>query len=808
MICKKGKFTGQALEKYAYDKVRKIESTCKINATINKSQEDYQLRIASLENELKEKDREIRQLEASVEYLEGLLKDNEELKVFDEHSKRYTSKLKQCVYELLQNQVSASKVSNVIKSVLKLCNISANRLPCKSSVLEMSLQHLYLSQVHISDVFSKDRSSVLLTDETSKYGSKFMGYEASDSQGNLWVLGLRDIETKSAGDTLKVFKELLQDLDDASQLTDNETSKSIICHIVATLSDRALTEVKFNQLLADFRKEILPLSYHNYNTFTEAEKIPLESMCNFFCGLHALVNFADTAKTCIKEVETGIFENAIPSFETTLKDNDPGTCRLIRTASKAFGEGSGADEKSGCQGTFKLFAKDFLIRHGFKSVPLKSYRGSRFNILFQNAAAVFFLHSQMKNFLESHGSENRLLKSILFDLKSFEFLAGVKALGLISKFITSPLWTVLETKEISIVDMNEKYLELLTFIDDASRNVRNFMAGELFLFGQDYIEKGPILDALIGTDSFDNSVEIFLQVILPALSKLSKHLFKEHLPGGVLTSISNEMKDTVRNAPKTSCFTESVFGQLDHLLKTKPNISTLAAEASIMFLNNKTLAWLENKESTDRENLIKTASKSVKRIREKDKSRLYEIQESRRIAMNEKIRKREELKQAKIERQEQYTKDILFHGLWQSELEIENMLKSYERKGDKIEALKAQLKFRKDVLQQIPNNKTVFNFSKSEEGKTLRKSLDVDELKENLKKLVKQAVVKDSESDIERHILVGKRVKHRFSTDEGDKWYTRKVISQVTLVPKGIVFLSVLITFSKAHSFRVVKSGD
>ena len=176
--------------------------------------------------------------------------------------------------------------------------------------------------------------------------------------------------------------------------------------------------------------------------------------------------------------------------------------------------------------------------------------------------------------------------------------------------------------------------------------------------------------------------------------------------------------------------------------------------------------------------------------------------------MNEEIRKREELKQAKIERQEQYTKDILFHGLWQSELEFENMLKSYERKGDKIEALKAQLKFRKDVLQQIPDNKTVFNFTKSEEGKILRKSLNVDELKENLKKLVKQAVVKDSESDIERHILVGKRVKHCFSTDEGDKWYTGKVISQVTLVPKAIVFLSVLIMFSKAHSFRVVKSGD
>ena len=68
----------------------------------------------------------------------------------------------------------------------------------------MSLQRLYLVQAHISDVFSNDNSTVLLTDETSKYGSKFMGYEASGSEGNLCVLGLIDIETKSANDTKSI----------------------------------------------------------------------------------------------------------------------------------------------------------------------------------------------------------------------------------------------------------------------------------------------------------------------------------------------------------------------------------------------------------------------------------------------------------------------------------------------------------------------------------------------------------------------------------------------------------------------------
>lgn len=67
-------------------------------------------------------------------------------------------------------------------------------------------------------------------------------------EGNLWVLGLRDIETKSTNNTLEVFKDLLNDLDERSDSTENQVSKDIICHIKATMSDRAATEVKFNEL--------------------------------------------------------------------------------------------------------------------------------------------------------------------------------------------------------------------------------------------------------------------------------------------------------------------------------------------------------------------------------------------------------------------------------------------------------------------------------------------------------------------------------------------------------------------------------
>lgn len=144
-----------------------------------------------------------------------------------------------------------------------MINIRPNKLPCRTSVLNMNVQRLYLAHAQITDVFAKDKHTTLLTDETSKFGQKFMGYEACDSEDNFWVLGLRDIETKSANDTLKVFNQILSDLDDASWLDDNYTSRSIVSNIVATMSDRAATELKFNTLLSDFRKETLPLAIEN-----------------------------------------------------------------------------------------------------------------------------------------------------------------------------------------------------------------------------------------------------------------------------------------------------------------------------------------------------------------------------------------------------------------------------------------------------------------------------------------------------------------------------------------------------------------
>ena len=205
------------------------------------------------------------------------------------------------------------------------------------------------------------------------------------------------------------------------------------------------------------------------------------------------------------------------------------------------------------------------------------------------------------------------------------------------------------------------------------------MSGDLLVFGDDtYVEKNQIYSALFEQSLYDDIVQTYLEILLPSLGEMSARLFKPHLPGGELSELDSKRKVT----PKPSCFA-----------------------------NNKTMIWLKSKSEEERGKLIAKASKDVKTVRKKFKSRLTEITEKRREAVQLEIEKKM-LKREKTRKQEAYTKDILTHGLWHSEVEVDNMLPSYTKIKDKIEALKAQISFRKNVLLQQADTKETFNFSK------------------------------------------------------------------------------------------------
>ena len=63
----------------------------------------------------------------------------------------------------------------------------------------MNIHRLSLSQSQPAQTLKSRTNLTLQTDEATKYGEKYMAYEAQDQYGDTYILGLRDLETKLAG---------------------------------------------------------------------------------------------------------------------------------------------------------------------------------------------------------------------------------------------------------------------------------------------------------------------------------------------------------------------------------------------------------------------------------------------------------------------------------------------------------------------------------------------------------------------------------------------------------------------------------
>ena len=97
-------------------------------------------------------------------------------------------------------------------------------------------------------------------------------------------------------------------------------------------------------------------------------------------------------------------------------------------------------EQAGCRVAFA----SYLQRHGITTVPLAKLKGNKFNIVFYNAAGVYCLHDRLQHFFENvYGTPNNLLQAVMNNLKNAVLVAGRRALGIINKSVTGPLWRLL-----------------------------------------------------------------------------------------------------------------------------------------------------------------------------------------------------------------------------------------------------------------------------------------------------------------------------------------------------------------------------
>ena len=121
-------------------------------------------------------------------------------------------------------------------------------------------------------------------------------------------------------------------------------------------------------------------------------------------------------------------------------------------------------------------------------------------------------------------------------------------------------------------------------------------------------------------------------------------------------------------------------------------------------------------------------------------------------------------------------REIMYYGLFQNKSQMEDGLEGL-KDTEKIEALKAQLRFREQVLEQEAEDQ-LFRFSRKNEtgGRT---NLSLEELLKNTLTLIENSLSLEDSGEKTIASLIGKRVQHEFNEDGKNVLYLGKIISTV-----------------------------
>ena len=686
-----------------------------------------------------------------------------EIKTFE--GGKYTDDIRACIYELLSLNVGVRNVASIIQCVLtNLAHKPVGRLPSYGLTCQMLIESLTVAQAQLGEELAGSSGcNTLQTDGTTKFNDHYSTYDVRTSDKNTYTLGLRHVFSSSANDTLVTFKEILEDLDSVQYaLGKDAVSAKIITKIKNTMSDRHAAEKLFNELLHDYRAEILPTVTESWDQMTESEKEQLLRMNNFFCGLHFLIALAESAEETLKLWESQSGKEISGSS---------GTQRLIRTSCKAFHHRG--SEQCGCSAAFRMY----LRKQEIYKVPLADFVGNRFNIIFYDAAGVYYLHQHMIKYIQNvHGRHaNRLLQSVATDLNEPMYISGCRALGLIDKIVTGPLWRKSVESSVSILEMSNVYSEMKIKFEEWSTDSYSLIEGIAHLRSDMVIHNDEVFQALIlSNDAMDIMTQEILQLIFKSFTITTQRMLFDHLPGGQYDSSTEVDPQEVASVPTSNISPERDFAALDRLMREKPNACLVALESMILYAYNRTSSWLEQKTIEQKQKLLQAARTMVPTVRAKFKMRRDELEARRIVALAKKQADIQKQHLKLVHEKESLTKEIEKVGLWTTKSDIETGVRVMLKKTAKIKSLKLQLKFREKVLCQIDSsNKSLFKFS------CHKQQYSVEKLKENLLLLLSaHAEEKDNLEDVMLHpeSLVGQRIKHQFEVDGELVWYNGKVM--------------------------------
>ena len=151
--------------------------------------------------------------------------------------------------------------------------------------------------------------------------------------------------------------------------------------------------------------------------------------------------------------------------------------------------------------------------------------------------------------------ENRLLSAVHHDLGEPAYIIGCRALGLVNKFLTGPLWRLL-VKIKNILELNEYYQRIEQLSQQISNDASEFLSGNVIFFEEfevGLMSKDDIYYKLLEpNEKFDHLTKQLLEILFGSFAMITNRMTGDHLKDGKYDKPSSTLIAQSESVPNTN----------------------------------------------------------------------------------------------------------------------------------------------------------------------------------------------------------------------------------------------------------------
>ena len=707
----------------------------------------------------------------------GKKSHDETFTIETKEGRRYSPTIRKLYYNLLAKEVPASRVNDIIKTIVKCLipsvSIGQLKLPKKACVSYMRKDELQIvSAAHKATVLCEHAASGvpfrLNTDGTTKDLKKVFGVGINDM-----VISVNELPdgtaTTAIADVTRELEKLRRIANDLKIPNANSINWIIF---TATSSDSAASQRKFNRLIEDCR-------INDEAVFGSANSATVD-IIESFCSMHLAVNLR-------KVFLNGMLEESAFSSNDRYHPLDT----FVHEFCKVFGC-HGVPEYS-CGVAFKDFLSvrvdesDESYYSDCATITMERQVGSRYFVTAVNALKIVYLREAAIEFLEYTGKNEgtKLEKEVYLKLTNDVQVLFARADALMFYHIYANLVELSKSNDLnkSVLDMNLHYLELKVFLELVENDPSILLQRTVIVFTSEeklYNRHIPSKSLKMHKKLFKECSSSLFPLLKSGVIKMKEKLClyaQSNLPGGVYWEPSDpQIKEILSQMKPSNDFCESLLGLNDYLSTALPNLHQVAKSNLIELKKNKSLKWFDDLPDNQQLSIIDLAIEKREAVKLDSKQRSEQIMSQRKEKMIKNHQRQEEIKRKmKIEQ----NKLSQIHLITSSK-ELQEAVKVIEsreitatkKKQEMRSLLSNQIKIRKKLLKQDIDIK----FSNSRRERPLSEvilelSCYIDEHIDDLPPFLSDP-----------YMLVGRRISHKFETEEGTEvqWYNGIVLDYDT----------------------------